>query len=243
MSSLEISTVMFDLGDTLFEPLNSSLIGKNLETVAYSVKLNKGTPDLLSEFRITRNQIEHEFSASNSTFYLHRQFIAKVLTSMFESFGHALEDEVIEQFCDSQRNAVVENLRPRKDCARTLARLRDLDYKLAIVSNIDDEWLEPISKLWKLDRMVDEILSSEQARSCKPHSSIFLQACRMVGVLPHEVIFVGDSYVNDVTGSKNVGMHPIWFATGGTNPSHDESIKSIRELNELESILTKNEDR
>ena len=243
MSSLEISTVMFDLGDTLFEPLNSSFIGKNLEAVAHSVKLNKRTPDLLSEFRTKRNQVEHEFSASNSTFYLHRQFIAKVLTSMFESFGHALEDEVIEQFCDSQRDAVVANLRPRKDCERTLVRLRDLDYKLAIVSNIDDEWLEPIGKQWKLDRLVDEILSSEQARSCKPDSSIFLQACRMVGVPPHEVLFVGDSYVNDVNGSKSVGMYPIWFDTDGSNPSHDGSVKSITELSELESILTKKEIR
>lgn len=236
MSPLEVSTVMFDLGDTLFEPLSSTFIKKNLEDVAHTVNLNNETHELLSEFRITRNRIEHELSASNLTFYLHREFIGKVLISMFESFGFSIGDEVVEQFCDAQRDAVIANLHPRTDCVPTLARLRALGYKLAIVSNIDDEWLEPIAERWNLCRIVDGILSSEEARSCKPDSSIFLQACRMIDVLPQQVIFVGDSFVNDVTGSRNVGMNPIWFDTGGTDPGH-ESTPTITELSELEDVL------
>ncbi len=236
MPSLEISTVMFDLGDTLFEPLNSKFIQKNLEDVAHTVNFNNGTLELLSEFRITRNRIEHELSASKLTFYLHREFIGKVLVSMFESFGYSIEVKVVEQFCDAQRDAVIANLRPRKDCVTTLERFRALGYKLAIVSNIDDEWLEPIKEHWNLDRFVDGVLSSEEARSCKPDSSIFLQACRMIDVHPQQVIFVGDSAVNDVAGSRNVGMNPIWFDAGGTKPGH-ESTPSITELSELENII------
>ena len=200
MPSPEISTVMFDLGDTLFEPLHSSFVRKNLNAVAATVEFDAGSHELLSEFRSTRTRIERELSDSNSTFYLHREFIGKVVTALFATLDCPIEDETIEQFCDAQRDAVVANLRPRSDCAQTLESLRSFGYRLAIVSNIDDEWLEPIGKKWNLERMVDQILSSEQARSCKPDSSIFLHACRMIEVLPHEVVFVGDSFVNDVKG-------------------------------------------
>lgn len=239
MSSTEYSTVMFDLGDTLFEPLNSSLIKKNLEAAAVASKLNARMSKMLSEFRTTRSRIEQEYATSNSTFYLHREFIGQVLTSMFESLDCPIADDVVEQFCNAQRDAVVAHLRPRKDCVPTLERLRDFGYKLAIVSNIDDEWLEPIGERWNLDRLVDGILSSERARSCKPDSAIFLQACRMMDVLPHEVLFVGDSFVNDVTGAKNVGMKPIWFDPNAARPGHDSSVRTITELNELVDILEK----
>lgn len=241
MPACEVSTVMFDLGDTLFEPLNSSSIMENLEAVASTVKFDADPRELLTEFRRTRTRIEQELSDSNSTFYLHREFIGKVVSALFATFDCPIADELVEQFCDAQRDAVVANLRPRSDCAQTLENLRGFGYKLAIVSNIDDEWLEPISNKWNLERMVDKILSSEQARSCKPDSSIFLQACRMIDAPPHEVIFVGDSFVNDVEGSKTVGMKPVWFNPDAPTPDHDGSVRSIAELSKLVPILTKTE--
>lgn len=238
MAPTEVSAVMLDLGDTLFEPLDSSYVLENLNTATSTVKLETDPRELLSEFRSTRVRIERELSESNSTFYLHRDFIAKVVSDLFANLDSTIPYEVVQRFCDAQRDAVVGNLRPREDCTSTLSRLRDLGYKLAIVSNIDDEWLEPLNERWNLDQMVDAILSSECAQSCKPDSSIFFQACRMIDVHPHEVVFVGDSLVNDVEGSRSVGMEPVWFDPSSTRPPHGQSVRSITTLGELVDILS-----
>ena len=237
MPSREISAVMFDLGDTLFEPLRSTYISENLNRIASAVKLDLNAHELLSEFRSKRLQVEQELSSSDSTFYLHREFIGRVVSAMFADLDCPIAEDVVEKFCDAQRDAVVANLRPRKDCTSTLEQLRASGYKLAIVSNIDDEWLEPIRNRWNLDLFVDAILSSESAKSCKPDSSVFLHACRMIDVRPYEVVFVGDSLVNDVKGSRSVGMEPIWFDTGGSGPVLDETVQSTTALYELIDIL------
>lgn len=239
MQSENFSAVMFDLGDTLFEPLDSSFVTRNLEDVAVAASVDIKSDQLLSKFRSTRNRFERELSESRATFYLHREFVRNVLSSTFDSFDCSLTSGLLDKFCDAQRDVVVENLRPRKDCTETLKRLRKNGYRLGIVSNIDNEWIEPIRKKWELDLLVDEILSSEQACSCKPSSSIFLQACRLIDVKPQESLFVGDSFANDVIGSRNVGMHPIWFDTGLSNLDQGETVQSVTELSELLNILVR----
>ena len=237
MQFKKFSAVMFDLGDTLFEPLDSFFITKNLQVVASDARVDAKADQLLSSFRANRIRIERELSESKSTFYLHREFVQKVLSATFHSFGCSLSSELLNQFCEAQRDAVVENLRPRRDCAKTLKALRHGGYRLGIVSNIDNEWIEPIREKWELDLLVDEILSSEQASSCKPDPSIFLQACRMISVKPQESLFVGDSFSNDVIGSRNVGMQPIWFDTGSVNLKQSETVQSVTELSELVQVL------
>jgi HAD superfamily hydrolase (TIGR01509 family) len=239
MPAREISAVMFDLGDTLFEPLHSDFISQNLKAIASTVKCDLNSHELLAEFRNTRVRVERELSSSNSTFYLHREFIGRVVSTMLRDLEHPISDDAVEKFCDAQRDAVVANLCPRNDCTSTLMQLRASGYTLAIVSNIDDEWLEPIRDRWNLDQLVDGILSSELAQSCKPDSSIFLQACRMIEVRPQDALFVGDSLINDVEGSRSVGMEPIWFDTSSTGQIRDKPVQTITALSELVKILAK----
>ncbi len=208
-----IQAVMFDLGDTLFEPLARSHLEKNLLNIAVETPL-KTTPDeLLRVFRATRTKLEAELS--NSGFYLHRTFIGKVVSRLFDSMDHTLPRKLVHRFCDSQRDAVVAHLRPRPDCFETLAQLRKMGFKLAIVSNIDNEWFNPLRSKWRLDDFVDVCLSSESARSCKPDETIFEKACTLTAVTPGDTVFVGDSQLNDFFGSENVGMRPIWYDANG----------------------------
>ena len=207
--SLSIQAVMFDLGDTLFEPLESSHIERNLASIANVMNINVPLSSLLERFASKRHELEREFSKQR--FYLHRNFVESVLRSLFESLECVLPDALANQFCDAQRDAVVNYLQPREGLSETFSLLRNHGYRLAIVSNIDNEWIDPLRTKWNLDELVDLCLSSEDAQSCKPDEAIFFQACRMLGVAPTETIFVGDSQINDVAGSQRIGMHPIWF--------------------------------
>ena len=219
-----IQAVMFDLGDTLFEPLPRSHVEENLSIIAAETPLQTTTPEMLTLFRATRANLEIELSKTG--FYLHRTFIAKVISRLFDSMGHPLPTKLVHRFCDAQRDAVVSHLRPRPDCFETLAHLREMGFKLAIVSNIDNEWFDPLRSKWRLDDFVDVCLSSESARSCKPDETIFAKACALTSVTPVDTVFVGDSQLNDFFGSENVGMHPIWY--DGNEQSVDGSVVSPR---------------
>lgn len=225
-----IHAVMFDLGDTLFSPLPASHVGKNLYDIAIQTPLETTPADLMALFRSTRAILEREFSKFD--FYLHRDFIEEVISRLFNSLGFRLPRKLAQRFCDSQKNAVTEHLQPRSDCFKTLTRIRDLGFKLAIVSNIDNEWLDPLRNKWSLDDFVDVCLSSEDARSCKPDRTIFLRACSLCEVASTSTVFVGDSQTNDFFGSRDVGMHPIWFdkTQSGDESAVTPAVTSLAEV-------------
>ena len=225
---------MFDLGDTLFEPLPSCHIEDNLSKINESVGASLSTRTVLDSFQLARQ--EGELQYSRYPFYLHRNFIEDVIVSAFESLGVNLSDGLVQTFLELQGMAVINHLQPRDDCMSTLQRLRNLGFKLAIVSNIDDDWFDPLRKSWELDDAVDLCLSSESARSCKPDESIFRQALSSLGIEPGDCIFVGDSLINDVYGSKRVGMQPMWFDKEGKGEDKPAGIASVCRLCEVVNV-------
>lgn len=57
----------------------------------------------------------------------------------------------------------------------------------------------------------EDIFVSEEMGMAKPDKRIFRKACERMGVEPDDVWYVGDSYLNDVEGAKNAGLHSIWI--------------------------------
>lgn len=61
----------------------------------------------------------------------------------------------------------------------------------------------------------------------------------MLNIKPEDTIYVGDSWENDVSGSLNVGMKPIWF--NGDKKRNDKNIEvtnsSIEKL--VKSLITR----
>lgn len=69
----------------------------------------------------------------------------------------------------------------------------------------------------------------------KPDKRIFCKACERMGIARENVWFVGDSYVNDIEGAQNAGLHTIWIRrrshnqqTGSVSPDH--CVKTEEEL-------------
>ena len=56
----------------------------------------------------------------------------------------------------------------------------------------------------------DHLLFSTDVGVRKPHPQIFQTALEALNVAPHEAVFVGDRFPEDVAGAKSVGMWGIW---------------------------------
>ncbi|MYD45618.1 MAG: HAD family hydrolase [Gammaproteobacteria bacterium] len=235
LTSNTIRAVFFDLGETLFQPLDNWVTSGNIAKFAGSAQVPVGSEELITQYRQLREEVTLDFA--KRSFYLHKDFVNEAMRRLLAHFGLKDVDEAIKNFSYSQRDAVIEYLKPQTDCFEVLKVLRERELKLAIVSNIDDDWLDPLIETWKLDSYVDFILSSETARSCKPDTSIFMQASHAVGIPPHQIVFVGDSFVNDVEGAYSVGMHPVWLNQHDALPTTELSVPQIKTLSALLELL------
>jgi len=97
--------------------------------------------------------------------------------------------------------------RPFPDAVAALERLRGIPT--AIVSNADDAFLRDL--LGRCGVEVEIVITSEAAKSYKPDAGIFLAALSALGTRPESTVHVGDSYDEDVVGSKRVGMRAAWL--------------------------------
>ena len=226
--------ILFDLGETLFEPLPSHFGEKNLLQCARNAGVDATDEELLQTFSTAKHQVAAQFA--KKPFYRHRDFIGTAFETCCQTLGSDLESSHIDAYTNAQRNAVVENLLPRSNCFHILEVLRQRGHRLGIVSNIDDDWLTPLITSWQLNERVDDILSSETATSCKPDRRIFELACDRHGCAPSQALLVGDDEVNDIQGAKLIGITTVLLCSSGVDPNSTAAHHVIRALIELLEI-------
>lgn len=92
------------------------------------------------------------------------------------------------------------------ECLENLAGQR-----LGIISNGARD--QQIGKLQRagLLKYFSVLVFSEDVSRGKPHSSIFLEACRRAGTSPTECVHIGDDLVADVQASHSLGMTAVWL--------------------------------
>ena len=81
----------------------------------------------------------------------------------------------------------------------------------------------------------DGIFTSEDARSYKPDSGLFRYALEKTGLLPEEVIHIGDSLSCDVKGASGAGIKAVWLNRSGREVP--ECVTAVQVLTELFPFL------
>ena len=102
----------------------------------------------------------------------------------------------------------------------TLKTLKDLDYKLAIITNKPYDFINPILKSLNLDSFFEFSLGGDSLSEKKPHPMPLLYACEKFEITPDEAVMVGDSK-NDILAAKSARMDVV-AVTYGYN--HGESL-------------------
>ncbi len=78
-----------------------------------------------------------------------------------------------------------------------------------IVSNID---INDIKKAIDYHGLKPaRVFTSEEARAYKPRKELFELALRETGLLPEDIVHIGDSFSSDVRGAKALGIPAIWL--------------------------------
>ncbi|MGE3773683.1 MAG: HAD family hydrolase, partial [Gammaproteobacteria bacterium] len=164
---MAIKGVFFDLGGTLFSYRHVSRRHGELLTVT-AQRLGLADPKLLKRAYATAMQ-EMTMRYAELEYYLHRDLFRDALVRALALIEAPVDDALVDWYLDEHRDAVFGCLELKDDCCDTLRALHERGLYQSVVSNIDDDMLDPLVAREGLDRWLQHWTSSEQARSCKPH--------------------------------------------------------------------------
>jgi HAD superfamily hydrolase (TIGR01549 family) len=206
-----ISAITLDLDDTLW-PIWPTI--ERAEGVLQAWLLREApktaslllTPGILRELREAtakeRSDLAHDLSA------LRRESIRTALRRAGED--PALADPAFEAFFEERQRVTLYD-----DALPALKWLSER-YPLVAVSNGNAD----IHKTG-VGRWFRTAFNARAFGSGKPHAPIFRAAAASVGLLPKDVLHVGDDAELDVVGALNVGMQAAWLVRDERPWAHD----------------------
>jgi len=153
-------------------------------------------------------------------------FLRLWLDSFFERTTgvHKTQRESIEYICrtldiqvsESQvahasrvrQDYTAHSVKPRPGSVEILKQIKSDGYKTALISDCSGE----IPRVWgntPFAPLFDVTVFSCQAGVKKPDPRIYLMATDQLEVSPQDCLYIGDGSSQELTGAKEVGMHPV----------------------------------
>jgi 2-haloacid dehalogenase len=164
----------------------------------------------------------------------------EVLREIVREMGRRSDFIATEAEMDSLPNSLA-NWQPYPDSVEALRRLKRR-YKLAILSNIDDDLFAHSAKL--LEVPFDAAITAEQVRSYKPGHAHFQEMLKRCRTTPDRVLHVGQSLYHDVIPAKALGFTTVWIhrapGYGATRAADVQPDLELRDLRSLADLAERN---
>lgn len=166
----------------------------------------------------------------------YKEIVSRSLQSSLVHFGLAPKPELIRHYFDS---FTAFELFP--DVLPALETLRRR-FKLALVSNIDDDLLRATPLLRDHRRLFNYVCTAEQARGYKPDGTLFRHLLSLSGLQQRAILHCGQSQLTDMVGAKPLGIPVAWINRRGV-PLQPGVPKPDWELPSVEGFVRRLEPR
>lgn len=89
-----------------------------------------------------------------------------------------------------------------------------------------------------LGDLFDHALTAADVGSAKPDPAMFIEACRLTGNIPEQMLHIGDEAETDILGAATAGFRTIWINRRQETWQHQcRPHAQIESLSELETVL------
>ena len=153
-----------------------------------------------------------------------------------EVFGFATTREEARSFAES-----VSCWPPFSDSVTAL-QLLSSRYRLAIVSNVDDDLFAKSAQ--QIGVVFEQIVTAEQVRSYKPNLTHFHEVLRRLNLPPERVLHVAQSLYHDIGPAAELGLKSVWVnrragkdGGGATKPSSAIPDLEVPDLMALVNVV------
>lgn len=229
-----LTTVLFDLDDTLFDHIGTARAAL-AATAAADARLRAADPEALYQrYSALLEEIHAQLLAGRYTYEEARQLRFERLLGP-HGVGAAEAEAIAQQHYRRYQQL-------RRPLPGALALLESLKphHRIGIVTN--NRTSEQADKLRHLglDQLVDALITSEDVGVPKPDARIFAAALAQLGARPAETVLVGDNWTADVLGALGAGIRPVWLnRTGAPRPlAHVPEITALAPLPAVWQAIT-----
>jgi putative hydrolase of the HAD superfamily len=239
MEKLNPKAIIFDLGSTLIEYEAVSWDELNVLCAhnAHAFLLEHGyrIPDPVEFHRMFEEaKVAYRKRATES---LIEWDVPEVASEMLKSYTDTISPEFVDRFFDAYYKPVDTLLFIYDDTLETLQKLRERYVKIGLISNtVFPERVHRYElKKFAIEPYLDFAIFSSTFKLRKPHPDIFREACLQAGHTPEECLYIGDRYVEDITGPNGIGMPAILKVKKGREYPADmpATVRKIDHLSEL----------
>ncbi len=155
-----------------------------------------------------------------------------------DSLDKSMKTYKIDPTMKNELLNLYKSLSPYKEVHEVLIKLKEKNFKLAILSNGTPSLLNELVKINNLENLFDDLFSIEQVGIYKPDSKVYDIPIKKYQIQKNEVYFLSAN-TWDVSGGGNYGYNSIWVNRNNNifdkldySPKHQ-----IKQLGELLDIL------
>ena len=179
---------------------------------------------------------ELESDAERGEYRNYKTVLRMVLEGLGSRLGFTPTSAELGRFSES-----VKDWPAFADSAYALQALKK-KYKLAIISNIDDDLFAFSAR--RLQVPFDWVITAEQVRSYKPALNHFHLAFERISVPKDKILHVAQSLFHDIAPAKSLGLATVWVnrrhAQGGfgaTPPAQAQPDLEVPDLQTLAEVM------
>lgn len=173
-----------------------------------------------------------ESGAESTEYQPYRVILQRVMTAVAQELDIAL--------VPGEESTLAESLKDWPPFPDTVAALQRLSkrYKLAIISNIDDDLFAHSREHLKTD--FNYIVTATQSRAYKPSHDMFKYALNAIGCPRDEMLHVAQSLFHDHVPAKELGFSTVWInrrkGQSGSGATPDADASPDLEFPDLQSF-------
>lgn len=167
-----------------------------LKPIALKNKLNLTDEQILNTYAMLETDIE------SGPYQTYRNVLRQVMIHFADHFDFMLEEAETETLANS-----VKDWPPFTDTVEALHRLKK-KYKLAILSNVDDDLFAFSGKHLKVE--FDFIFTAQQIGSYKPSEQNFQHLIDNIDLSADQLLHVAQSIFHDVVPARKKGLATVW---------------------------------
>jgi 2-haloacid dehalogenase len=175
---------------------------------------------------------ELESQVERNRYREYKLVLRMVLEGLGTQLGFTPTSLELQHFSES-----VKDWPPFPDSTRSLQALKK-KYKLAILSNIDDDLFAFSAQ--QLQVSFDWVITAQQAKSYKPSLNNFQLALERIGLPKHKILHVAQSLFHDIVPAKALGLSTVWVnrrhhkaGSGATPPAQAQPDLEVPDLQTL----------
>lgn len=178
--------------------------------------------------------VEHRVQAGS--FLTYREVLARTLSGVADALGFQATEEECSTFANS-----VGDWPAFPDTVEALGRLSGR-YKLAVVSNVDDDLFAESAK--RLGVPFDWVVTAEQVGSYKPAPGHFHEAVKRSGIPQAQILHVAQSLFHDIAPAGELGFTTLWVnrrtgqaGDGATPPAEAHPDAEVPDMKSAADLL------